>query len=244
MTVLLSIGLQIACGGGGGGGGGDGDGGVSVSGSDSSTIEWLVPFAEVVDGGPGKDGIPALSNPIFIPIGQSRLLANSLVIGILADGQPRAIPHNIMDWHEVLNDEFQNGPVVMSYCPLTGSAVLWQASASAEDPTFGVSGLLYNSNLILYDRETDSNWAQMRQQAVQGSRQGEIPTNLPLVEMTVESWLEIYPDSDVLSRQTGFNRNYNEYPYGSFREDNQLLFNVTPFDSRMHPKKTSAGYGD
>ena len=57
------------------------------------------------------------------------------VIGILADGQPRAIPHNIMDWHEVLNDDFQSGPVVMSYCPLTGSALLWQASASAEDPT-------------------------------------------------------------------------------------------------------------
>lgn len=235
LMVLLVISVLINCGGGGESSTSAGDDG----GSGSSG--WLIPAGEVIDGGPGKDGIPALSNPVFVPLGQSGTKANGLVIGILADGEPRAIPHDIMDWHEVLNDNFQNGPVVMSYCPLTGSAMLWEASDSAQDPTFGVSGLLYNSNLILYDRETDSNWAQMRLQAVQGTRQGEVPISLPLVEMTIESWREMYPDSDILSRQTGFSRNYDRYPYGSFRKNNELLFNVTPFDDRMHPKTRVLG---
>ena len=220
--------LVAALGGCGGGGGGGSD--IPESGTDG----WLVPFAEVFDGGPGKDGIPALTNPQFVPIDQGDVLPNALVIGILDRGEPRAVPHQIMDWHEVLNADWQGGP------GLDGSALLWQAPNDA-DPTFGVSGLLYNSNLILYDRQTDSHWSQMRGQAIEGVRQRQVPRSLPLVEMTIESWREMYPASTILSRQTGFSRDYDRYPYGRFREDNTLLFPVTPVDERLHAKTRVLG---
>jgi hypothetical protein len=235
-TVMLLTGMSLlGCGGGGGGGGDDSS---DVAGGGSG---WLIPSDEVVDGGPGKDGIPALTNPQFVPIEQSVVRANNLVIGILDSGEPRALPHDIMDWHEVLNTSTQDGPVVMSYCPLTGSALLWEANDADSDPTFGVSGLLYNSNLILYDRQTDSNWSQMNIQAVEGTRRSQVPTLLPLVEMTIESWREMYPDSTVLSRETGFSRDYDNYPYDSFRTNTELLFDVSPLDSRLHEKTRVLG---
>lgn len=231
LTLLLAtIALVVGCGGGGGG-----------SGSTPANSGWLIPVGEVIDGGPGRDGIPAIDNPIFVPLDQGVVLEGDLVIGIMADGEPRAIPHNIMNWHEIVNDTVQAGPIVMSYCPLTGSALLWESTASDPNPTFGVSGLLYNSNLILFDRETESNWSQMRIQAVEGQRRGEVPQILPLVEMRIERWRAMYPDSVILSRQTGFSRDYNRYPYGSFRTNTDLLFPVNPRDTRLHEKTRVIG---
>lgn len=230
---LSVIVLFIGCGGGGGGG--------SSSGGDVVDNTWLIPQGQVVDGGPGKDGIPALINPVYVALDQATVSDGSLVIGIKLAADTFAYPHDIMDWHEVLNDTLPSGPIVLSYCPLTGSAMLWKSTASDPRPTFGVSGLLYNSNLILYDRQTDSDWSQMRVQAVRGLRRGEVPESLPLVEMTIESWREMYPGSAVLSRQTGHDRDYDSYPYGGFRLNDELLFPVTPYDQRLHEKTRVVG---
>jgi len=232
---LLSLSLLTACGGGGGGGG---DGASQIAGS---TTGWLVPENEIRDGGPGKDGIPAISSPTFAPLAQQSSGLNALVIGVSFDGDEHAIPHDIMDWHEVLNLTTQTGPTVVSYCPLTGSALHWKGVENDSDATFGVSGLLYNSNLILYDRQTDSNWSQMGIQAIEGTRRSQRPQGLPLVEMTLGAWQEMYPDSLLLSRTTGFSRDYGRYPYGSFRTNTELLFPVDVLDNRLHEKARVLG---
>ncbi len=233
LAILSLLLLLVACGGGGSGSGG-GLAPVGLGG-------WLIPEDQVVDGGPGRDGIPAIDNPLFVPIDQAVDLPNNLVIGYKSGSEVKAIPHDILDWHEIVNDTLQGEPVVVNYCPLTGSGMLWRSTASDPDPRFGVSGLLFNSNLILFDRQTDSNWSQMRLQAVQGTRRGETPESLPIVETTLATWRQMYPNSFVLSRSTGFSRDYDNYPYGSFRTDDNLLFNVTPRDFRLQQKTRVLG---
>ena len=234
-TLATLLTLLAACGGGGGGG---------DEGSLRTGTSWLIPQDEIRDGGPGKDGIPAINNPVFVSPDLQPVTARQLMIGMSVGGQARAASHDIMDWHEVLNMQTPTGPTTMSYCPLTGSALYWQGNENDNDPTFGVSGLLYNSNLILYDRETDSNWSQMRVQAVQGNRQGQRPSSLPVVEMTIESWREMYPDANILSQQTGFSRDYGRYPYGGFRTNTDLLFPVDILDERIHPKERVLGISE
>ena len=219
-------------------GGGDGSGGSTPS----DISDWLIPENQVVDGGPGRDGIPSIDNQLFLPASQALGgLPQNLVVGYKSGSEVKAVPHDILDWHEIVNDTLQGEPVVLNYCPLTGSAMLWRSSVADTDPTFGVSGLLYNSNLILFDRQTNSNWSQMRVQAVQGTRRGEVPESLPLVETTLATWREMYPDSFLLSRQTAFSRDYDDYPSGTYRTDDNLLFDVQPRDFRLLEKTRVLG---
>jgi hypothetical protein len=204
--------------------------------SNSSDI-WLIPEEEVADGGPGKDGIPAISNPIFIPVSEvSFLLENDLVIGIQIGNLVRAFPHLILDQHEIVNHTIGNTSFTLTYCPLTGTGIAWDTSEFTLDHTFGVSGLLYNSNLIPYDRETDSNWSQMLNLCVNGELVGKEAKPILVIETTWQTWRQLYPQSMVLSTDTGYSRNYRIYPYGNYKTSDSLLFSVNKLDSRL-PKK-------
>ena len=146
------------------GGGGANSGPISPSASN-----WLIPVDEVIDGGPGKDGIPAIDAPRFQPISLNvDSDPDGLIVGVLLDGEAKAFPRDILNWHEIVNDRTGQTPMILNYCPLTGTGMAWYADPTATRQTFGVSGLLYNSNLILYDRETDSNWSQMLEMSVEG----------------------------------------------------------------------------
>jgi hypothetical protein len=191
----------------------------------------IVDPLNIVGGGPGPDGIPALEMPEFINSpGMNSLGLDELVVGIKIGDDVRAYPHRILDWHEIVNEQYlmdgQAQNVSLSYCPLTGSAVLWKAIAGFSNPTFGTSGTLYNSNLVLYDRETKSLWSQMLEQAIRGSETANIPDRLQLVETRWETWKNMYPDTKILSENTGYSRDYNEYPYGDFKTNRSLLFPV------------------
>ena len=132
-----------------------GDG--SEDATDVDTESWLIPVNEVFGGGPGKDGIPAISNPKFKPDSTITFLSDDdLVIGVKFEGQLRTYAHLILDWHEIVNDNLGQRYFALTYCPLTGSAIAWDRNLGGEVTTFGVSGLLYNTNLIPYDRATDS----------------------------------------------------------------------------------------
>lgn len=204
--------------------------------SNSSDI-WLIPEEEVTDGGPGKDGIPAISNPIFIPVPEvSFLLENDLVIGIQIGNVVRAFPHPILDQHEIANHTIENTSFALTYCPLTGTGIAWDTSEFTLDKTFGVSGLLYNSNLIAYDRETDSNWSQMLNLCVNGKLTGKEAKPIHVVETTWQTWKQLYPQSLILSTDTGYSRDYSIYPYGNYKTSDSLLFSVSKLDSRL-PKK-------
>ena len=231
---LLAIGalLLTACGGGGGGG----------SNNRPEPEVWLISTQFIVDGGPGKDGIPALRNPAFESAATiSSVDPEDLVIALRSEGQVKVYPHDIMMYHEIINDGPADAPFTMSYCPLTGSGVAWPADPGQADPSFGVSGLLYNSNLLLYDRETDSHWSQMLQMAVRGDRIRDIPTSMQLIETTFATITAMYPDARVMTRDTGWGRSYDDYPYGDYRTSQNLLFNVSQQNNSLPRKQLAIG---
>ena len=210
------------------------------------TIEWLIDAADVLDGGPGKDGIPALENPEMIEAFEADYLSlEDLVIGYKYGDEVRAYPHKILDYHEIANDDIDDNLFAITYCPLTGTATNWNRRVEGLITTFGVSGLLFNSNLMPYDRGTESLWSQMRLDCVNGTLLG---SNIPVfhtVETTWHSWKKMYPNTKVMSTNTGYNRNYEVYPYSNgsqdYREVDFLVFPVKNIDNRLHTKERVLG---
>jgi hypothetical protein len=214
-------------------GSGDGDG-----------PAWLVPSEEVVDGGVGKDGIPAISNPEFLSAAAADYLKDEdLVVGILIGDEARAYPHRILDWHEVVNDQIEDIYFSITFCPLTGSGIGWNRRLNGLRTTFGVSGLLYNSNLILYDRATDSNWSQMGLQCVNGLWVGQAVEIVPTLETTWSTWREMYPKTRALNNQSDFFFHTYQYSYYlDYRTNNDyIVFPVNEEDRRLPLKERVHG---
>ena len=233
--VLFSVLIGTGCSSGGSGGGA----GPEVVVDDT---EWLISRDFVVDGGPGTDGIPSLLNPNFESA--STILTvnpNDLAIAVKHNDEIKIYPHDIMDWHEIVNDGPEDDPFILSYCPLTGSSLAWLGTPADENTTFGVSGLLYNSNLLLYDRQSRSLWSQMYETSVTGTRIRELPQRVQLIEAKFGTLRDMYPDAMVMTRNTGYIRDYPDYPYGNYRESASLLFPVSNADNRMHPKTRVIG---
>ncbi len=199
---------------------------------------WLIPKSEVFDAGPGKDGIPALEEPQFIAASSANYLEeDDLVLGFVNGNDIRAYPHVILDYHEIINDKVGSINIAVTYCPLTGTGIGWNRNFEGTTSTFGVSGLLYNSNLIPYDRISGSNWSQMRLECVNGDFVGSEIGTYTLVETTWKTWKEMYPATTVVSLKTGKNRPYGTFPYGNYRtNDNYLIFPISNRDQRLRNK--------
>lgn len=207
--------------------------------SSNSFTEWLLPINEIRDGGPGKDGIPSIDNPQFISATEATFLSDDdLVVGIFQNEVARAYPHVVLDWHEVVNDEINGTFFTLNYCPLTGTAFAWESKTNNTRTTFGVSGLLYNANLIMYDRNTDSNWSQLRLECVNGELINAKPKLYNTVETDWKTWKALYPNSEVLSTQTGFSRNYGVSPYGDYAtNNNRFIFRPAILNSALPNKQ-------
>jgi hypothetical protein len=204
--------------------------------------DTLVPANEIHLGGPPRDGIPAIDHPRFVSADQATFLEpTDRVLGLRQNGVAKAYPIKILNWHEVVNDRFAEEPVAITYCPLCGTGIAFAAGDPGQQRTFGVSGLLYNSDVLLYDRETESLWSQLLMQAISGSAKGEELTPLPSVHTTWRGWLEEHPDTLVLSTHTGFDRDYEENPYASYDTDKALYFPVRTQSARFHPKERVLG---
>ncbi len=207
-----------------------------------SNGDWLIPSNEVFDGGPGKDGIPSVDNPQFASSDAIDYMNDDdLILAIQVGDEVRGYTHPVLDWHEIVNDEVNGLPIAITYCPLTGTGIGWERTINGKETTFGVSGLLYNSNLIPYDRESDSNWSQMANECVNGDLINTPINTYLLVEMSWATWKEMYPDADVITTNTGTNRTYGNYPYGSYRTSNSLNFPVDIDDDRLHRKERVLG---
>ncbi len=230
MIILTSIMILAAC-------------NDNVPASVRANGDWSIPRNEVFDGGPGKDGIPALTNPSMISAAQATYLGdNALVVGYKVGDDVRAYPHPILDWHEIINDVVGGQAMAIIYCPLTGTGTTWDRTLNGTVTTFGVSGLLYNTNVIPYDRLTDSNWSQMRLDCVNGQLLGQKATTFHSVETTWKTWREMFPETKVVSTQTGFSRNYGSFPYGDYRTNNtRFLFPFSPQDNRLPNKERVLG---
>ncbi|MEO9968102.1 MAG: DUF3179 domain-containing protein [Reichenbachiella sp.] len=200
--------------------------------------EWSIPFTRILDGGPGKDGIPALDEPNFITPSEATYLEDhELVIGYSDGQETKAYSHLVMNWHEIANDWYNKEPIAVIYCPLTGTATGWHRKFGDLITTFGVSGLLYNANVIPYDRNSESNWSQLTLECVNGELIGTKPTMVQLIETSWSTWQTFFPNTVVLSTETGHARNYAAYPYGDYRSVDGLIFQVKDPDDRLHTKE-------
>ncbi|WP_421870777.1 DUF3179 domain-containing protein [Motiliproteus sp.] len=202
----------------------------------------LIPKEQILSGGPPRDGIPSIDRPRFVDADQDDFLQpESPVIGLTLAGESRAYPISILNWHELVNDRFGDQPVLISYCPLCGTAMVFDARLDGKPVAFGVSGLLYNSDLLLYDRQSESLWSQITGEAVTGARKGQRLTLLPSTLTSWQRWRQQHPDTRLLSTETGFLRDYQRSPYGDYDRNGRLYFPVAFLSKRYHPKERVLG---
>ncbi len=206
-------------------------------------VKYIVDPNKILSGGPPKDGIPSIDNPKYVSLSEADewIADNELVLSIIYKGVKRVYPLQIMVWHEIVNDEIAGDPLLITYCPLCGSGIAFERTLNGEEIEFGTSGKLYNSNLVMYDRKTNSYWTQIGGQAIVGEL-----TGMKLVPVSIETvvwrdWKKVHPDSEVLSQDTGYIRAYGRDPYGSYYEDSNLFFPVEQSDDRIHPKTVIFG---
>ena len=202
----------------------------------------LLPVNQIFSGGPGKDGIPAIDKPTFVIAQKADFLDNdSAVLGIHFNGLSKAYPINILNWHEVVNDQFSGEPVVITFCPLCGSGMAFLSAMNGKALTFGVSGLLYNSDVLLYDRQAQSLWSQLMTQAISSPHKGQRLVGLPVLHTTWQDWKSKYPDTLILSTATGFNRDYSHSPYAAYLKSPETMFPLSSVSRRYHPKEEILG---
>ncbi len=199
----------------------------------------LVPLDEIISGGPPPDGIPAIDAPRFESVEEASawLADDEPVVAFELGGDARAYPAQILIWHEIVNDVVGGEPVVVTYCPLCNSAVVFDRRVGDLVLDFGTSGRLYNSDLVMYDRQTKSLWPQIEARAVVGPLIGEELEVLPAAMVPWDVWRAAHPDGRVLSRDTGFERPYGQNPYVGYDEPGSLpsrLF-LGPIDRRLQP---------
>ncbi|MCU7834007.1 MAG: DUF3179 domain-containing protein [gamma proteobacterium symbiont of Taylorina sp.] len=186
-----------------------------------------IKYEEIFSGGPPRDGIPSIDKPKFIDISQVDFLQDDdIVIGLVRADKARAYPSRILVWHEIVNDIIDGEAVVVTYCPLCGTAMVFDRHIAGKLHTFGVSGLLYQSDVLMYDRESESLWSQLAMKSVSGSELGNKLFWLPSEHLTWKAWREKYPDGEVLSTDTGHNRNYSSAAYSSYFASDQTMFPV------------------
>ena len=168
----------------------------------------------IFSGGVPQDGIPPIESPVYLEVEEAgKYMDEKDIVFILESSIPKIIPQKILVWHEIINDRIADKNVAITYCPLTSSVVGYYPP---DNTTLGVSGKLVNSNLIIYDRKTESLWPQIMGRAVVGDMKGEKMLHLPLIWTTWEKAMKKYPYGSVLSRNTGAVRNYERDPYGDY----------------------------
>jgi hypothetical protein len=207
------------------------------------TSNAIIPVEAIESGGPPRDGIPSIDDPVFITPDEAGFLQDDdRVLGIALSGSARAYPIRILNWHEIVNDRIEDQSIVVSFCPLCGTGMVFSAEVDGTVLEFGVSGLLYNSDMLLYDRATYSLWSQIMSQAVAGKLVGTRLTSLPVTHTSWFAWRDQHPETMVLSTDTGYRRDYNHQPYGGYETSRSVMFkpeNWPPPD--YHPKEWVAG---
>lgn len=202
-----------------------------------SILDATIPIDEILKGGPQRDKIPALNDPRVLPAEAAPWPDEARVIGIEIAGEARAYPLAILNWHELVNDSLGGMPILVSYCPLCGTGMVFDRRVGGSARRFGVSGLLYRSDLLLFDRESESLWSQISATAVTGPASGERLRLLRSDQQSWRRWRESHPQTSVLSPATGYARNYARSPYGDDPDSDRLLFPVR-VDPR-YPLRTS-----
>jgi hypothetical protein len=197
--------------------------------------EPLVDASEIIPGGPPPDGIPPIDRPKFNRASQVRWLKDrEPVLALELETESRAYPAQILTWHEIVNDTVAGVPLTVTYCPLCNSAVAFDRRVGERVLDFGTSGQLYFSALVMYDRQTESLWSQFTGEAIAGRLTGTTLKTFPVSTVSWASWRKANPESWILSKNTGFDRDYGRNPYVGYDDPNKdpFLFN-SEADNRM-----------
>jgi Protein of unknown function (DUF3179) len=221
----------------------------STAGVEEEQKNNIIPLDQIVSGGPPPDGIPSIDEPKFISIQEAdKYLEDSeLVLGANINGDVRAYPLQILVWHEIVNDKVGGVPVAVTYCPLCFTNQVFNSTIVDDKGKtvileFGTSGKLYNSNLVMYDRTTKSLWSQAMAQAIVGKLAGVKLERIPFDVSYWKEWKQLYPESKVLSRDTGSTRPYGADPYGDYYTNGDVLFSVSNSDDRLGLKEIVVGF--
>ncbi len=231
-TILLPIAV-MALGLIGMGVAGQGDGGRrGISGASSASrpngfdiSNATIPKSEILSGGPPRDGIPSIDAPKFIdPEKAGYLKEDDRVVSVTIDNRTRAYPLRILAHHEIVNDAIGDHAFAVTYCPLCGTAMVFDRRIQGDPVEFGVSGLLYNSDVLMYDRKTESLWSQLAMKAVSGPLVGTDLKWLPSEHLTWDKWQAAHPEGKVLSTATGYNRDYGRELYPGYETSQKTYF--------------------
>lgn len=201
-------------------------------------VKHSIPLDEIIGGGPPKDGIPSIDSPKFVGVGEadSFLSENEPGLALKHQGVNRFYPFQILVWHEIVNDTIGGKRVLVTYCPLCISGIVFDPVVNNERVEFGTSGKLWQSNLVMYDRKTDSLWSQILGESIVGELTGTKLTVLPSDQIRYGDWKKLYPDGEVLSRDTGATRFYGTDPYGDYYTTPGTFFPVGTKDDRLEDK--------
>lgn len=203
---------------------------------DPSSI--TVPIDQVFSGGVPKDGIPALTNPEFEPLGESAIDMGTQAVLIDINGEQRLYPYNILVWHEIVNDSIGDKHFAVTFCPLCGSAIVFDRAINGKILEFGVSGLLYESNLVMYDRSAKASlWSQALGKSIAGPFSDTSLEYVPFQLLRLQEARAIAPNAMVMTTNTGHNRNYTNTPYSGYGDTAETYFPVSVQDSRFFAKE-------
>ncbi len=210
-----------------------------------NTVGWKtdlarhgVPLSEITSGGPGKDGIPPIDRPKFLPSEPKVewLKDNEPVIALVVAAEARAYPLQILIWHEIVNDVVGGTPALVTFCPLCNTAIAFDRRLDGTTHDFGTTGNLRHSDLVMYDRQTESFWQQITGEGIVGELTGKQLAMLPASIMSYKQFRIAYPKGKVLSRDTGFPRSYGNNPYTGYDDVNSSPFLFRgPADGRLRP---------
>ncbi|MFQ5773409.1 MAG: DUF3179 domain-containing protein [Kiloniellaceae bacterium] len=204
-----------------------------------------IELSEIISGGPPKDGIPSIDDPQFVAVAEMRELApTEPVIGLEVNGDARAYPLRILTWHEIVNDVVGGVPVTVTYCPLCNSAVVYDRRLDGKAVEFGTTGKLRNSDLVMYDRDTESWWQQFLGEAIVGQRTG---TRLKVIPSRLESWQRFaarHPDGRVLVPNDPRGRPYGANPYVGYDGSNVPFLYVGDYPDGIAPMARVVAIGN
>ena len=222
----------------------------ALAGARFATFGWktdfsrhTVPYGDIISGGPPRDGIPPIDSPSFVSpeSAEGWLGDQEPVIALELNGDSRAYPLQILTWHEIVNDEVGGVPVAVTFCPLCNSALVFDRRLDGVVYDFGTSGNLRNSDLIMWDRQTESWWQQLTGEGIVGELAGRMLTFLPAPLISFEDFKAASPDGKVRSRDTGYSNPYGTNPYAGYdRIDNPPFLYQGPLDGQLLPKERVA----
>lgn len=210
----------------------------SVKGWKTNIEKRSIDLDELISGGPPKDGIPALNSPKLISINEAKiwLKFNEPVIALKIGDEARAYPLQILIWHEIVNDELGGESVIVTFCPLCYTAIAFDRKLDGKTYSFGVSGMLRHSDMIMFDRETESWWQQFSGEALVGDLAGKMLKQFPSQIVSFEQFSNAFPNGKVLSRETGYDRQYGKNPYVGYDDINKRPFLFRgEADKRLRP---------